>query len=77
MLNTLGATDKYDLASGEPVFPDGYADADKTPRYPQTLAEILGGRVPLSATHSELPDGLYEAQVGALTAPEINWVAAE
>ncbi|MCF6323296.1 MAG: hypothetical protein L3J89_03065 [Gammaproteobacteria bacterium] len=77
MLHTLGATDKYNLANNLPIFPDGYADPDKTPRYPQHFAEIMGGRIPLSQTQSEIPEGLNEAIIGMLTAREIGWVKGE
>ena len=77
MLHTLGASDKYNLASNLPIFPDGYADPDKTPRYPQQFAEIMGGRIALSQTQSEMPEGLNEAIIGKLTAWEIGWVKGE
>lgn len=48
LLHGFGATDKYNLTNGEPLFPIGYAQADKQPLYPQTEAEIMGGRIPLS-----------------------------
>ncbi len=77
MLHTLGATDKYNLANNLPIFPEGYAAPDKTPRYPQHFAEIMGGRIPLSQTQSEIPKGLNEAIIGMLTAWEIGWVKGE
>jgi len=77
MLHTLGATDKYDLSNNLPIFPDGYADPKKTPRYPQQFAEIMGGRIPLSQTRSEIPEGLNKAIIGSLTAWEIGWIKGE
>jgi len=77
MLHTLGATDKYNLSNNLPIFPDGYADPNKTPRYPQHFAEIMGGRIPLSQTRAEIPEGLSETIIGALTAWEIGWVKVE
>lgn len=74
LLHTLGATDKYDLATNQPIFPHGYAHPDKQPRYPQDKAEIMGGRVPLSATSSEMPSRLRQAIIGPTTAREINWL---
>ena len=73
MLHTLGATDKYDLDKGEPLYPQGYAEPDKSPRYPQTYAELMGGRVPLSPSRSVMPRSLRLVKIGQLTATEINW----
>jgi hypothetical protein len=75
LLHTFGATDKYDLATGLPQYPEGFAEPQRTPRYPQQLAEIMAGRTPLSATEARLPDGLEEERVGPLTAREIGWVS--
>jgi hypothetical protein len=50
MLHTLGASDKYDLSNGQPIFPDGYGDAQQQPLLPQQLAEIMGGRIAISET---------------------------
>ena len=73
LLHTLGATDKYDLATGEPVYPDGYANPDKTPRYPQLYAELMGGAIPLSQNKSIMPRSLSGVVIGKKTATEINW----
>lgn len=73
LLHTLGATDKYDLASNRPLFPDGYADVQQDPLHPQIRAEIMAGRIPVSPERSEIPQGLHEVSVGAKTAREINW----
>ena len=75
LLHTFGATDKYDLATGLPQYPDGYAEPQLEPRYPQQLAEIMAGQMPLSATAARLPDGLDEERVGPLTAREIGWIS--
>jgi hypothetical protein len=75
-LHTVGATDKYDLATDEPVFPDGYADPKRTPLIPQEDAEIMAGRRMLSATEWEMPESLRSVVVGSKTAREINWTSA-
>jgi hypothetical protein len=72
LLHTLGATDKYD-ANGQPFYPTGVADPNTQPPYPQTKAEIMGGRVALSASRAEMPKGLDEAVIGYATAAEIGW----
>jgi hypothetical protein len=74
LLHTFGATDKYDLATGLPQYPEGFAEPQLVPRYPQQLAEIMAGRMPLSATEARLPDSLAEERLGPLTAREIGWV---
>jgi hypothetical protein len=76
LLHTVGATDKYDTVSGGnlPAFPDGYAEPDKDPLLPQEYAEIMGGRIPLSQSEAEIPEGLDQVLVGAATAREINWL---
>jgi len=73
-LHTVGATDKYDLRTNLPLFPDGYGDPAATPLYPQATAEIMAGRRALSATREEDPQGLDEVVVGRRTAREINWL---
>ena len=72
-LHTVGATDKYDLESGEPLFPDGYAEPDRNPRYPQDKAEIMAGQRALTPSEHEMPNGLRDVLVGAATAREIGW----
>jgi hypothetical protein len=72
-LHTVGASDKYSLDGGEPIFPIGYADRDQNPRYPQESAEIMAGRRPLSATEWDMPRTLNREVVGPETALEIRW----
>jgi hypothetical protein len=75
-LHTLGATDKYDPVSHQPVYPQGYAQPEQKPLYPQNLAEVMGGRIPVSGTHSEIPASLKQTVIGRVTAAEINWLEA-
>jgi len=74
LLHTLGATDKYDPVSHQPVYPQGYAQPEQKPLYPQYLAEVMGGRIPVSATQSEIPASLKRTVIGRVTAAEINWL---
>jgi hypothetical protein len=74
LLHTFGATDKYDLATGLPNYPDGFADPQLSPRYPQRLAEIMAVKTPLSPTEARMPDSLADERVGPMTAREIGWV---
>ncbi|NOX70393.1 MAG: hypothetical protein GXP15_14480 [Gammaproteobacteria bacterium] len=71
-LHTLGATDKYDPADGNPTFPEGYGEPDRSPRFPQRLAEIMGGRIAISALDAEIPKSLRYAVIGEQTAEEIR-----
>jgi len=73
ILHTFGATDKYDRATGQPVVPDGLADPQQVPLYPQQMAEIMGGRIALSGSRAETPPSLELAVIGPRTAAEINW----
>jgi len=73
LLHTVGATDKYDPTTDQPVWPDGYADPQREPRYPQRAAELMGGRIPTSASESSTPESLRDVVVGAKTAAEIGW----
>ncbi|MFZ5523417.1 MAG: hypothetical protein ACOY9D_04955 [Pseudomonadota bacterium] len=73
-LHTLGATDKYDPATNQPLFPDGYANPELDPLLPQQFAEIMAGRTPLSKNEAETPNSLDDAVIGSKTAQEINWL---
>lgn len=73
LLHTLGATDKYDRATNLPIYPDGFADPNRNPRYPQRRAEIMAGRIPLTATAAAIPTALRYTRIGPITATEIGW----
>ena len=74
LLHTVGASDKYDLSNTLPLYPTGYAEPNRTPRYPQRVAEIMGGRIPISATKAKIPPSLRHCIIGKATAQEINWL---
>ena len=71
-LHTLGATDKYSAYDGLPIGPDGLGEPDRTPLYPQRVAEIMGGRIAISEHDAVIPKSLKYAVIGGLTASEIN-----
>lgn len=73
-LHTLGATDKYDPRTGQPVAPDGLAEPDRVPLYPQRYAEIMGGRIAESPGIASVPKSLDYAVIGPLTASEIRLI---
>lgn len=71
-LHTLGATDKYNPADGLPRFPDGYAEPERKPLYPQRFAEIMGGRIALAKDDAMIPKSLKYVIIGDDTAAEIQ-----
>lgn len=71
-LHTLGAEDKYDPGTGNPEFPMGYAEPDRTPRYPQRFAEVMGGRIAVTADDAITPTSLKTVVIGLETAAEIG-----
>ena len=73
-LHTLGASDKYDRANNQPIYPDGYAEPDRTPLHPQRKAEIMAGRIPLSDHQAVMPKSFAASSIGAKTAHEIRWI---
>ena len=73
LLHTVGASDKYDLATTLPIYPTGYAEPQREPLYPQPYAELMGGRRPLSETSAEIPESLQQVVIGETTAREIGW----
>lgn len=72
-MHTVGATDKYDLQTGAPIYPDGYAEPDLSPRFPQRYAEIMAGQRAISDREQEMPETLRDVIVGEKTAQEIGW----
>lgn len=73
-LHTLGATDKYEMANNFPVFPEGFGEPDLQPLYPQRYAEIMGGRLALSAQDAVIPRHFAQVVIGRKTAEEINFI---
>lgn len=73
LLHTVAATDKYNLQTNQPQFPEGYAEPNKDPLLPQRLAELMGGRVPISADRAEIPEHIRKTVIGKKTAYEIGW----
>ncbi len=73
-LHTLGATDKYDLTTGQPIAPDGLAEPDRRPLYPQRYAEIMGGFIAAAENDAYTPKSLKYAVIGPLTATEIRLI---
>ncbi|MES2502041.1 MAG: hypothetical protein V4545_05495, partial [Pseudomonadota bacterium] len=74
LLHTLSASDKYNLETTLPIFPEGFAEPDKQPLYPQDLAELMGGRIPINESKAEIPKSLSFTTIGNKTALEIGWL---
>lgn len=72
LLHVFGASDKYDPLTTQPLHPQGYAEPGRSPLLPQEMAEIMGGRIPLTASQSEIPDSLAATVIGVETAREIG-----
>ncbi|RLA15216.1 MAG: hypothetical protein DRQ59_01685 [Gammaproteobacteria bacterium] len=72
LMHTMGASDKYDQLN-MPVHPGGFADPYLEPLYPQYLAEVMGGRIPISANRARIPEKLGQVVIGAYSAAEIGW----
>ncbi|MBT8083931.1 MAG: hypothetical protein HKN35_11915 [Woeseia sp.] len=73
-LHTLGATDKYDPASGLPRYPDGFAEPELLPLFPQRFAELMGGRIAVADQQAIVPSSLEYVLIGPDTAAEIRLV---
>ena len=73
LLHLLGARDKYD-ASGRSLVPEGLAEPELRPLYPQRHAEVMARNVALSPTEERPPESLSDLKVGTTTAREIGWV---
>jgi hypothetical protein len=74
ILHTLGASDKYDPDTLAPLYPAGYADPERSPRYPQAFTEIMAGRRAVDARTFEMPESLDVVVVGHATALELRWI---
>jgi hypothetical protein len=73
LFHVLGASDRY-AADGSTLFPDGLAEPDLVPQFPQRYAEVMARNRPLSASDEARPESLDELWVGTKTATEIGWV---
>jgi hypothetical protein len=75
LLHTLGASDKYD-ATGRALIPDGLAEPERIPRYPQRYAEVMARNLVEGPGAERPPDTLSELRVGIATAREVGWAKA-
>ncbi len=73
LMHVLGASDKYDPFNGQPAAPEGLANPKQSPLFPQNRAEIMAGRIAVSANNWRRPPSLKHCVVGGVTAGEIGW----
>ena len=73
LLHIFGASDKYQLGNGRPIYPEGFAYPDITPLYPQPKAEVMGRSIPISDTEADVAINLSQVIIGNKTAIEIGW----
>ncbi|MBF7683731.1 hypothetical protein I2F27_10430 [Acinetobacter sp. B5B] len=74
LLHAFGATDKYDLMTGQPIYPSGYAHPELQPRLPQHMAELMAGYIPVTSQQSKMPNDLEQTMIGQMSAKEIGWL---
>ena len=72
LFHTVGAADHYGT-DGRALVPDGLAEPDRAPVFPQAFAEIMARNRPVSATSEARPESLDELAVGPSTAREVGW----
>lgn len=73
LLHLFGATDKYE---GERcVYPTGYVEPLRQPRFPQRFAEVMAQGVPLGEGQREGSlHSFGQTRIGVQTAFEIGWI---
>ena len=59
--------------TGLPKYPDGYANPNQKPLYPQLKAELMGGHIAYSQTKSVMPEFLNQTVINPKTAEELGW----
>lgn len=72
LFHTLGASDKYD-DKGHCRIPEGLAEPDRMPLYPQAFAELMARNRAVGLGEETIPVSLDELAVGLKTAQEIRW----
>ena len=60
--------------SGFSVAPEGLAEPDRHPRYPQRFVEVMARNRPLGPGREVPIDSVDELRVGPATAREVGWL---
>jgi hypothetical protein len=74
LLVLLAVTAMWCDAGGHATVPAGLAEPDLVPRFPQRMAELMVGEVPLGPAGGRLPASAAEVGVGPVTAAEVGWL---
>jgi hypothetical protein len=72
LFHTRGATDKYDV-TGRALVPQGLAEPNQSPLFPQKATELMARGRPLSPSVEDIPGSPSTWVVGEWTAREIGW----
>ena len=72
LFHTVGAEEHYG-SDGRALVPDGLAEPELDPTFPQRRVEIMARNRPVSATKEMRPKTLDELAVGPSTAREVGW----
>lgn len=75
LLHAFGAKDKYDLKTGQPIYPQGYANPTQSPLLPQHRAELMAGYIPITEQKSVMPRNLQRTVISDETAKEVGWIS--
>ncbi len=75
LFHTCGAEDKYD-ARGLALVPEGLAEPELRPPFPQRYAEVMARGRPLAPGVETPPTELGDLRVGHQTAGEIGWLTS-
>lgn len=67
----FGATDKS--WNDESVWPEGYVDPERDPRWPQPGAEIMSLLIPVAPGEEDIVDSIHRCTIGERTAAELGW----
>lgn len=73
LLHCLGAVDAYE-PDGRAQVPEGLAEPDLIPRFPQRFAEVMVGEIPDTANSGHVPSTLSQVRIGPATAKAIGWI---
>lgn len=74
LLHAFGASDKYNLSTGQPIYPHGYATPEQRPLYPQAKAEIMAVSIPSSPQSKKMAQSLKATVIQMRTAQELGWI---
>jgi hypothetical protein len=77
LAHILGAEDLYDPDTFLPIYPEGYAEPHREPRFPQRYAEVMAVDRPIDTEHELEVRSLEEVRVGYRSAALMRWISLE